>query len=178
MAANNYRMLGRLAQSISCLFVVLSFTATFLPLVVSASSSNTMPCCAGKSGHCDSGIAAKPPPQPREPMCGLHVTGTENDGITIVAEEFQNETHHASPSSSTGPAVESASVSQPCRMECGVCTASSIKQQKRDRAVAQADGRVVSPLVTALHQQDLRPFFSSTDEWPTIIPRGPPASSV
>src|SRR5690242_12288885 len=112
MATKNYK---QSLQSILCLFVALSFVAAFLPIVVSANNSNAMPCCAGKSGHCDSGIVVKKRPRPREPMCGLHPSGTEDDGITIVAEPSQYEPHHASQSSSTGPAVESASVSTSCR---------------------------------------------------------------
>ena len=161
-----------------CLFVALSFFTAFLPIVVSAGNSNAMPCCAGKSGHCDSGLAAKKPPQPQEPMCGLHMSETENDGITIVAEVSQNEPHHASQSSSTGPAFESTSLGRPCRMECGVCTASSIRQQKRERALTQADSRDLSTLVTLSHQEYLPPLFSPMDEWPRIVPRGPPASSI
>ena len=161
-----------------CLFVALSFLTAFLPIIVSANNSNAMPCCAGKSGHCDSGIVAKKPPQPQEPMCGLHMSGTENDGITIVAEVSQNEPHHASPSSSTGPAVQSASISSPCRMECGVCTTSSIRQQKRERALTQPASGHLSTSITLSQQEYLPRLFSPMDEWSRIVPRGPPASSM
>ena len=161
-----------------CLFVALSLLTAFLPIVVSAGNSNAMPCCAGKSGHCDSGIVAEKSPQPREPMCGLHMSGTENDGITIVAQVSQNEPHHASQSSSSAPAFESPSLQRPCRMECGVCTTSSIRQQKRERALTHADSRNLSTLVTLSHQEYLPPSFSRMDEWPRVVPRGPPASSI
>ena len=168
----------RLRNCILCLTVALSFLTAFLPIVVSAGNSNAMPCCAGKSGHCDSGIVAKKLPQPQEPMCGLHVSGTENDGITIVGEPSQNKPHHASQSSSTGPSVQSVSVSRPCPMECGVCTSSSIWQQKRERALTQSDSRDLSTLVTLSQQEYLPPLFSPMHEWSRIVPRGPPASSI
>ena len=161
-----------------CLFVALSFLTAFLPIVVSAGNSNVMPCCAGKSGHCDSGIAAKKLPQPQEPMCGLHMSGTENDGITIVAEVSQNEPHHASEPSSTGPAFESASLARPCRMECGVCTAGSSRQQNRDRAIVLATTQHVSLSSTISRHEDLPGFFSARDEWSKLIPRGPPVFSI
>src|SRR5689334_23870922 len=68
-----------------CLFVALSFIAPILPIANAA--PDTMPCCAGKAGHCDSGIKPKRvPPPTSEPMCGLKGATMENDGITIVAE--------------------------------------------------------------------------------------------
>jgi hypothetical protein len=101
-------------------------------------------------------------------MCGLHEASTEDDGITIVAEPSHTEHHHASP----------ASLNQPCRMECGACTISSGRQQKRERAVAQTATRTASPLVTSSYHEDLPRVVSSNDEWPQVIPRGPPASSL
>src|SRR4030095_6795729 len=111
-----------------CLFVALSFVAPLAP-IASASSDSTMPCCKGKAGHCDSGIAPKRVlPPPAEPMCVLKEATMEDDGITIVAEPSQTQSQHShsrtTETNSSQPAAESASLSQPCRMDCGACLAS------------------------------------------------------
>ena len=170
-----HKLLSKGSLCCLCLLVALSFVAAFLPLAASANNSNSMPCCAGKSGHCDSGIIAKKAQRPQEPMCGLR-REVENDGITIVAEPSQNQPHHASQSSSTGS--EFASLRRACRMECGVCTAGSSRQQSRERALSQVDSRDLSTFATHSHRQYQPPFFSSSDEWSRIIPRGPPVSSI
>ncbi|HJP91366.1 MAG TPA: hypothetical protein VJ875_05395 [Pyrinomonadaceae bacterium] len=151
--------------------MALSFVSILLPIATSANISNEMPCCAGKSGHCDSGIAAKKPPKFAEPMCGLHNAATEDDSITIVVEPLQS-------SSANGPAVKSVSLTRPCRMECGVCTAGSSRQQNRERAIARALAGHTSPAQTISRREDLPRFISSNDEWSRTIPRGPPASSI
>src|SRR5688572_30967934 len=122
-----------------CLLVTLSFTAPLIPIVSASSGSSTMPCCTGKAGHCDSGIAPKQVLPPiSEPMCGLKEATTEDDGITIVAEPSQTESPHShSQTDRSQPAAESASLSEPCQMDCGACLASSTRTQKRERAVAQ-----------------------------------------
>jgi len=159
--------------------VALSFTAAFVPIIVAANNSNAMPCCAAKAGHCDSGITAKKPPQPKEPMCGLHAAGAEDDGITIVAEPSQIESHHSlsrtGETASTEVAAESASLSKPCRMECGVCTASSLRLQKRERAVFQPATLHDLSISTLSKYETLSLLFSSSDGWKSTSPRGPPA---
>jgi len=186
MATKRHKKHKRFRQAILCfvcLFVALSFTAAFVPIIVAANNSNAMPCCAGKSGHCDLGIAAKkpaqPPPRPNEPMCGLHASGTEDDGITIVAEPSQIESHHSlsrtGETASTEVAAESASLSKPCRMECGVCTASSLRLQKRERAVFQPATLHDLSISTLSKYETLPLLFSSSDDWKSTSPRGPPA---
>src|SRR5215213_7179101 len=117
------------------ILVALSFLTTLVPIAGAFDDKSTMPCCEGKAGHCDSGFAAKKPPEPKEPMCGLHKDAAEDDGITVVAEPTH--THKASASSSSGPAAESASLSQPCRMDCGACISGSTRQQNRERDTLQ-----------------------------------------
>src|SRR3712207_190654 len=104
-----------------CFFVAFSFIAPLLP-IASASSDTTMPCCIGKAGHCDSGIAPKQVlPPTSEPMCGLKEATMEDDGITIVAQPSQIQSQHShsqkAEASSSQPAAESASLSEPCRMD-------------------------------------------------------------
>src|SRR3954452_11063472 len=74
--------------SVGVLFFLCLFVAAEPFRIANAALDKAeMPCCAGKAGHCDSGIAAKKVPPPKsEPMCGLHGAEMENDGITIVAE--------------------------------------------------------------------------------------------
>ena len=158
-----------LLKGILCFFVAFSFFATLAPLV--SASKDAMPCCVGKAaGHCDSGIAPKPISLPKsEPMCGLDNSGLEDDAITIVAEPSHSESHNAD-------AAESASVSKPCQMECSACASASSRQQKRERAIAEARGRHTSPSSSVSRLKDLPLVFTSNENWPRIIPRGPPAS--
>lgn len=162
-----------------CLFVALSFVAPLLPIAGATAGSDTMPCCAGKAGHCDSGIAPKKVPPPSEPMCGLDNSGTKDDGITIVAEPSHNESPHSlsQTAETTSHAAESTSVSKPCRMECGACAAASSRQQKRERAIAEARARQAPPAISSSRLEQLPVVFTSNDDWPRINPRGPPARS-
>ena len=172
MATKKHKEHKRFLKSILCFlsfFVALSFIAPLLP-VAGASANSTMPCCAGKAGHCDSGLVAKKPPQPKEPMCGLQNDPAEDNGITIVAEPSHTESH----TSSNGPAAESASLSKPCRMDCGACTIGSTRQQKRERTIAVAGTRYASPLTIVSYHENLPSSFSSNDDWTQTIPRGPP----
>lgn len=85
--------------------LALSFFASLVPLRVSA-HDGAMACCAGKAGHCNSGIlakqSAKPAPKPKpksrpepepEPMCGLKPpTGAaKSKAITADAEAARGE---------------------------------------------------------------------------------------
>src|SRR5215216_7728052 len=164
-----------------CLLVALSFTAPLISIVSASSGSNTMPCCAGKA-HCDSGIAPKQVlPPTSEPMCGLKEATMEDDGITIVAQPSQTESQHshshkAETSSSSGPAAESASLSGPCRMDCGACLAGSSRTQKRERAIVQAIALRSSTTVTPDRFNYLSLLFSSNEDWRQTSPRGPPSN--
>ena len=166
-----------------CLLVVLSFTAPLLPIVSASSGSSTMPCCADKAGHCDSGIAPKQVlPPTSEPMCGLKEATMEDDGITIVAQPSHTAPPHshsqaASPdgTDSWRIAAESASLSQPCRMDCGACLASSIRTQKRERVLAPAFALRISSPITSDRFKYLSLLFSSNDDWKQTSPRGPPS---
>lgn len=163
-----------------CLLVALSFTAPLIPIVSASSGSNTMPCCKGKAGHCDSGIAPKQVlPPTSEPMCGLKEATMEDDGITIVAQPSQTESpqhSHSQTAETDGsqPAAESASLSQPCRMDCGACLASSTRTQKRERVLAQSIARQLSS-PTANRFNYLSLSFSSNVDWKQTSPRGPPS---
>ena len=162
-----------------CFLVALSFITPLLP-IAGASPASTMPCCAGKAGHCDSGIAPKQVlPPTSEPMCGLKEATTEDDGITIVAEPSQTASPHshsrgASSSDSSRTAAESASLSQPCRMDCGACLANSSRTQKRERALVQTIALRSSSLTIADRFNYLSLRFSSNDDWKQTSPRGPP----
>ena len=180
MAIRNHRRHRPLLNGILCLLcflVALSFLAPLLS--IANASSNTMPCCAGKAGHCDSGIAPKQVhPPTSEPMCGLKEATMEDDGITIVAQPFQTSEHshsHSVETNSSQPAAQSASLSKPCRMDCGACLTGSSRTQKRDRVVLHAIAlRSSSPAFTDRFNY-LSLSFSSNEDWKQTSPRGPPA---
>jgi hypothetical protein len=171
-----------MASRLVAIAIALSFIATVLPIATaSADTSKAMSCCAGKTpGHCDSTIFA-PKPQPKsEPMCGLDSSELEDDGITIIAEPPTSESHHShagvAESASSRPAAESASLDQPCKMDCGACTSAASRQQKREKAIAQARTRQGSNWSMSSYIEAPRHFFSSNEDWSRINPRGPPAS--
>jgi hypothetical protein len=162
-----------------CFLVAFSFIAPLLS--IASASSNTMPCCAGKAGHCDSGIAPKQVlPPTSEPMCGLKGATMEDDGITVVAQPSQTETQHshslkAETSSSSEPAAETASLSRPCHMDCGACLASSTRIQKRERTLVQTIALRNSSTVTPDRFNYLSLPFSSNEDWRPTSQRGPPS---
>jgi hypothetical protein len=164
-------------KKIFAIAIALSFFTTLVPVVAaSADSSSTMACCVGKTaGHCDSGLVVEKLPDPKDPMCGLD-TGMEDDGITIVAEPAHTESHQTSEAAPSGPAVQSASLSEPCQMECGACATASTRQQKRDRGVVQTAINQSSPLTTLSIYEDLTVLFSANENWEQTSPRGPPAN--
>ena len=177
MATKNlmkHKQLSRAVLCFLCLFVALSFVAPLLP--IANASADTMPCCAGKA-HCDSGIAPKRVlPPTSEPMCGLKDATMEDDGITIVAEPVHT-TQHSHSRSSSGPAVESASISKPCHMDCGACATAASRQQKRERGVVLSSAERTQSLTLLLQFENQAVFFSSNENWDRISPRGPPNSS-
>ena len=172
-----HKQLSRAALYFLCFFVALSFVAPLLP--VANASSDAMPCCAGKAGHCDSGITPKRvSPPTSEPMCGLKEATMEDDGITIVAEPVTQHSHSRNAeTSSSHPAAESASLSQPCHMDCGACATASSRQQKRERGVVLSSAERAQSLITLLQFESQPLFFSSNEDWDRISPRGPPSSS-
>ena len=167
-----------ISKGILCFFVALSFFSTLVP--IAGASSDTMPCCAGQEGHCDSGIPAPKITPPPEPMCGLDNSASEDDGITIVAEPSHNESHDSlsRTAETTSHAAESNSLSKPCQMECGTCAASSTRQQRRERGVLQP-ATYQNPSVTVHSRFQTQPLsFSSNEDWEQTSPRGPPADRL
>jgi hypothetical protein len=174
----NHKQLSRAMLCLLCLFVALSFIAPLLP--IANASSGTMPCCAGKAGHCESGIAPKRVPPPTlEPMCGLKEATMADAGITIVAEPVHTKSQHShsrnAETSSSSPAADSASLSRPCHMDCGACATGSSRQQKRERGVVQASAERTASLTPLLQFESQSLFSSSNEDWKHISPRGPPA---
>jgi hypothetical protein len=169
-----------MASRLVAIAIALSFIATVLPIAVaSANNANAMSCCVGKAGHCHSGIPAQPPAPKLEPMCGRDSADLEDDEITIVAEPSTNESQHSHSqtveSNSSHPAAKSASLSQPCKMDCGACTSAASRQQKRERVIAHARLRHASQSGRISYTENSSHSFSSNEEWSRINPRGPPA---
>ena len=175
----------KVARPFVAITIALSFIATVIPVAsASLTKSSTMACCIGKTaGHCDSGIAAKKVrPRKSEPMCGLHGAEMEDDGITIVAQpvaepshvESQHSHSHAAETNSSQPAAESASLSQPCHMNCASCATVATRQQKRDRNTVQPTTYQNASLTTLSFDEGQPLLISSNGNWEHVIPRGPP----
>lgn len=178
MAARKHRKHKLLSLGVLCFVCLFVAAEPFRIANASLDKASTMACCVGKTeGHCDSGITAKKVPPPKsEPMCGLHGAEMEADGITIVAQPIaEAPPSHIGESSSSQPAAESASLSSPCQMECGACATSATRQQKRERSIVQSKTSHAPSLTTASNYEDKSLLFSSSDNWPQINPRGPPA---
>jgi len=168
----------KMVSRLVAITTALSFIAMLMPIAgASRDKSNTMACCVGKTaGHCDSGLTPNEPPQPKsEPMCGLESAQSEDDGITIVAEPSQHESHNVSESSSSYPAAKPLSISQPCQMDCGACAVGSTRQQKRERGIVPATSYQNPSLTTHLRFDNVPSSFSSNEDWEQTSPRGPPA---
>ena len=182
MITNKHKKIWLRSLRFLCLFVALSFLAVLVPIAsASRDKSSTMPCCAGKAaGHCDSGLAPKPVPRRfSEPMCGLDNSEPANDANTIVAESSSEESHHShsQTAETTSHAAESLALSHPCPMDCGACTASSQRQQRRERSILQPV-TYHNPSLTIHFRFENQPLsFSSNEDWDQISPRGPPARS-
>jgi hypothetical protein len=112
-------------------------------------------------------------------MCGLKEATMDDDGITIVAEPVHSQHSHSrsAETSTSHPAAESASLSRPCRMDCGTCATASSRQQKRERGVVLSSAEWTQSPATLLQFQSQPLFFSSNEDWDRISPRGPPNSS-
>ncbi|HEY0366693.1 MAG TPA: hypothetical protein VGC73_09485, partial [Pyrinomonadaceae bacterium] len=78
-------------------------------------------------------------------------------------------------SSSSQPAAESASLSRPCHMDCGACATSATRQQKRERSIVPSNTYESASVKASSKYEDKSVLFSSSDNWPQTIPRGPPA---
>ena len=170
------------ALSIAVLIFLCLFVAAEPFRIANASlgKADTMPCCVGKAGHCESGIAAKKVPPPKsEPMCGLHGAEMESDGITIVAEPVVESPHsHSAETNSSQPSAESHSLGQPCHMDCSSCAASAVRQQKREKSIVQATRQQASSVTTHSFYEEQVLLFSSEENWKQVCPRGPPSISA
>lgn len=180
MATRKHRKHKLLSLAVLC-FVCLFVAAEPIRIVnASLNTASTMPCCAGKAGHCDLGIAARKVPPPKsEPMCGLHGAAMENDGITIVAEPVVESPHsHSAETNSSFPGAESNSLGQPCHMDCASCAASATRQQKRERALVPAIRQQSSSVTTQSRYEEPVLLFSSNENLEQASPRGPPSISA
>ena len=177
MASRKHRKHKLLSLGVLCFVCLFVAAEPFRIANASLNQANTMPCCVGKAGHCDSGIAAKKVPPPKsEPMCGLHGAEMENDGITIVAEPVVESPHshsHAAETNSSYPGAESKSLGQACHMDCTSCAASAARQQ-RERTLVQPIRQQTSSVTTQSLYEEQALLFSSNENWEQASPRGPP----
>lgn len=180
MAGKKHRKHKFLSLGVLCFVCFFVAAEPFRIANASLNEASTMACCVGKAaGHCDSGIVVKKvPPPTTEPMCGLEGAELADDGITIIAEPVVESPHSHSQTAeanSTRAAAESASVSQPCQMDCGACLGSSTRTQKRERVLVQAFALQPSSPANSdkFNYQSL--LFSSNAGWKQTSPRGPPS---
>ena len=181
MASKKHRKHKFLSLGVLCFVCFFVAAEPFRIANASLNKTDTMPCCAGKAGHCESGIAAKKVRPPKEPMCGRDEAVRNDDGITIVAEPVVESPHshrHAAESNSSQPSAGSNSLSQPCHMDCASCAASAARQQKRDRSVVQPNGQQTSSVTTVSFYEEQTLLFSSNENWKQACPRGPPSISA
>ena len=180
MASKKHRKHKFLSLGVLCFVCLFVAAEPFRIANAALDKANSMPCCAGKAGHCDSGIAAKKVPPPKsEPMCGLHGAQMENDGITIVAEPVVESSHshsHTAETNSSYPGAESKSLGQPCHMDCASCAASATRQQKRERTLVQAIRQQTSSVTTPSLYEEQALQFSSNENSEQASPRGPPSN--
>jgi hypothetical protein len=157
-----------LASRVIAIMLAVSFAGVLVPIAsASRDKANVMACCIGKeAGHCDSGLTAqKPPPPPPEPMCGL--TSTSLDAVTIVAE--------SSTEAENAESEVTASVSKPCPMSCGACTATTSRLQKRQKEIIQVRKFHSSSSQVILRFENPAHVFSSNQSRTGASPRGPPS---
>lgn len=175
------RILSIGVLSFLCLFVA---AEPFRIANAALDKADTMPCCAGKAGHCESGITAKKVPPPKsEPMCGLHGAEMESDGITIVAQPVakpvvESPHSHSAKTDSSEPSAESHSLGQPCHMDCASCAASAARQQKREKSIVQPNRQQVSAVTSHSFYEEHVLLFSANENWKQACPRGPPSISA
>jgi hypothetical protein len=182
MAAKKHRKHKLLSLGVLCFLCLFVAAEPFRIANAALNTADTMPCCVGKAGHCESGMAAKKvPPPPSEPMCGLHGAEMENDGITIVAEPVIESPHSHSQTAETNssqPSAESRSLGQPCHMDCASCAASAARQQKREKSIVQPVRQHASSITTTSFYEEHVFLFSSDENWEQASPRGPPSISA
>lgn len=175
-----------IASRFIAILVAVSFFAMWVPITsASRDKSGVMACCIGKeAGHCHAKLIRHRPPKP-EPMCGL--TSATLDAITIVAKpSTQSHTSRHSAESQAGAetkadteskaGVESASLNRPCPMNCGICTGSTSRLQKRQKDAIQARTFHSSAFGAITRFENLSRAFVSNESWTNINPRGPPVT--
>jgi len=182
MTAKKHKKQKFLSLGILCFVCLFVAAEPFRIANAALNAADTMACCAGKAGHCESGIAAKKvPPRKSEPMCGLHGAEMESDGITIVAEPVTEAPHSHSQTAETDSSQASAgsrSLGQPCHMDCASCVASAARQQKREKSIVQPIRQQASSITTQAFYQEQALLFSSNENWKQACPRGPPSISA
>src|ERR1041384_1963023 len=163
MASKKHRKHKFLSLGVLCFVCLFVAAEPFRIANASLNKVDTMPCCAGKAGHCESGIAAKKVQPSKEPMCGRDQAVRNDDAITIVAAPVRESPHshsHAAKSNSSQPSAESTSLSKPCHMDCASCAASAARQQKRDSSTVEPNRQQSSSVTTASFYEEQALLFS------------------
>jgi hypothetical protein len=178
--------------------IVLSFLVSLAPLAASAASeSHAMACCAGKQGHCKSGVSLKRRSRlAPEPMCGLRpgkneeltdaeITGGDitSDGITVVAtsseapttpDNFEPGLSTKTSSKAPNPPALGASLKRPCPVDCCAGTTSVVRKPRpREIALLRSGGHSIRPQLRFIRIAITR-IFPASAYLLRLRPRGPP----
>jgi hypothetical protein len=171
-----------------------SFFASLLPLRASA-NAGVMACCAGKAGHCNSGLAAQPQAQPEpkpapkpepdpEPMCGqkpsvgkaIAEAVTEDAEVIDANEQAQDTTQSSTPDATA--ALQSATLTKPCPADCRAGAAGVVRQPRpRELALLAKNTRGSLPEPANWEPHSLRTNLAAAATLKRSRPRGPPSSS-
>jgi hypothetical protein len=179
--------------------LLLSFLVSFVPLATSAApEAGAMTCCAGKQGHCNSGVALRRRVRPApEPMCGLRSSKSDEltdaalaeseiagDGITVVATPSEattaadsSETESSSKTSaktSHTPALR-ASLARPCPVDCCASTTGIVRKPRpRELALRNSGGHSVRPQIHFIRVA-ITSVAPASAYLLRLLPRGPPS---
>ncbi len=179
--------------------LALSFFASLVPLRVSA-DDGAMACCAGKAGHCNSGLLAKQPakqasrPKLRilksepEELCGLNAAAggaviAEDaeiiDANEVVAEatESQDATKSTQPESQPDAtaSVQGASMTKPCPADCRAGMTGVVRQPRpREIALLAKNIRGSLPEQANWKPHSLETNLAASTTLKCSRPRGPP----
>ena len=172
MFVARYKQIVPLTRALASRFIAILVAVSFVAMLVPIASAtrdegSVMACCIGKDAdHCDSGLTNhKPPPPPSEPMCGLTPAGAESQaGVDSQAN------------AETEVTAEAVSISKPCPMSCGACTATASRLQKRQKDFIQARTSHISQSGATSRFESLSLVFSSDERRTQVSPRGPPRS--
>ena len=166
-SSKHFVSFGRgIASRLLATTIGVSFFAMLVPIAsASANKAGVMACCIGKeAGHCHARRGGNKSHHKAE--SSSQAVAESNAGAETKADTDAN------------ARVESASLSRPCPMDCGACTARTSRLQKRQKDVIQARTFHNSAPEAITCFEHLSRVFSANESWTHVNPRGPPATRL